>query len=199
MIRKTTMLIAILLVSINHLYSQDTLFVEYDKQRIHHQKTGMIVLMTWAGANIMSGTIYRNNTAGDTKYFHEMNALFNTVNLFLGASGYYNASKETPSLEAFHILGQQLKLEKTLLFNVGIDVAYATTGLYLLEKGNNQNEILSRQRLRGYGRSLILQGAFLFLFDGIFYGIEANASNNLREAMSMIFISSSGIGLNYRF
>jgi hypothetical protein len=199
MIRKTILLIAILLVSINHLYSQDTLFVAYDKQRINHQKTGMIVLMTWAGANIMSGTIYRNNAEGDTKYFHEMNALFNTVNLFLGASGYYNASRETPRSEAFHILGQQLKLEKTLLFNVGIDVAYTATGLYLLEKGNNQNDILSRQRLRGYGRSLILQGAFLFLFDGIFYGIEANASNNLREAMSMIFISSSGIGLNYRF
>jgi len=199
MMQKTLVLLVFLLLMKNNSFSQDTLLVKFDKQRINHQKTGMIVLMSWAGANIMSGTILRNNSVGDTKYFHEMNALWNTVNLFLGASGYYNASRETPKSEAFHILGQQLKLEKTLLFNVGIDVAYTTAGLYLLEKGNNQSDIIKRQRFRGYGRSLILQGGFLFLFDGIFYAIEANASNNLREAMSMIYISPSGIGLNYRF
>lgn len=196
---KAIIIVLILLAFKNDAFSQDTSLMSFDKLRIKHQKTGMTVLMSWAGANIIGGIISRNNSSGDLKYFHEMNAMWNTINLFIGASGYYNASRETPNSDAFIVLGKQLKLEKTLLFNIGIDVAYSTAGLYLLEKGNSQTDIIQKQRLRGYGRSLVLQGAFLFMFDSLFYGIEANVSNNLREAMSILYVSPNRIGINYNF
>lgn len=195
---KGIVILAFILCSLN-TYSQDTSFVVFDQQRISHQKTGMTVLSAWSATNIIGGLILRNNSTGDTRYFHEMNALWNSVNLFISATGYYNTLKETPNHDPFHVLAKQLKLEKTLLFNTGIDVAYGAVGLYLLEKGNSETELVKRQRLRGYGRSILLQGSFLFLFDSVFYAIEANASHNLREAMSLFYITPSGIGLNYKF
>jgi hypothetical protein len=190
--------IAIIANAVN-CFSQDSTFVLFDKQRIKHQKTGMTILSAWSAANIVGGLVLRNNTQDDTRYFHEMNILWNGVNLFIAGTGYYNSINEVANQDPFHVLAQQLKLEKTLLFNIGIDVAYGASGLYLLEKGKSESTLLKRQRLRGYGRSLIMQGGFLFLFDSVFYAIEANASHNLRESMSLFFISPTGIGFKHTF
>ena len=44
-------------------------------------KNGMYVLGSWAVLNIVSGTIGNFSTSGRTKYFHQMNAVWNSVNL----------------------------------------------------------------------------------------------------------------------
>lgn len=179
--------------------TQDSLFYSFDTQRIKHQLNGMRVLGAWSAVNITGGLILRNNTSGSEKYFHEMNAIWNSVNLTIAASGYIRALKEDPENYPFAVLEKQLQLEKTLLFNAGLDLAYITAGAYFIERSKNQQQTIDKQRFAGYGRSLVLQGSFLLIFDSIFYIIEAKASKDLRDTMSFLFISPSGIGFRKTF
>jgi hypothetical protein len=178
---------------------KDSLFIEFDKLRIQHQKHGMIVLGSWAGLNMGSGLILRNNTLGATKYFHEMNVLWNSVNLVIALNGFAQTQKEQPATSPFKILDKQLRLEKNLLFNAGIDVAYSMAGLWMLERANQMQTQEKRDRLRGYGRSLIMQGAFLFAYDLGFFLVENNSSRGLRESMNLIYLSPGGFSFQHRF
>lgn len=172
----------------------DSLYYFHDVARIKRQLNGMKVLGTWAGVNIGTGLIMRNNTSGADSYFHEMNAIWNTVNLAIAASGYFKTRKETPNSLGFAVLDRQLKLEKSLLVNSGIDLAYIMTGFYLQERAFNSNGDNNRDRFLGYGRSMVLQGLFLLVYDSLFYAIEANASSNLRQVMNSMYFSPAGIG-----
>ena len=172
----------------------DSLYYFHDVARIKRQLNGMKVLGIWAGVNIGTGLIMRNNTSGADSYFHEMNAIWNTVNLAIAASGYFKTRKETPNSLGFAVLDRQLKLEKSLLVNSGIDLAYIMTGFYLQERAFNSNGDNNRDRFLGYGRSMVLQGLFLLVYDSLFYAIEANASSNLRQVMNSMYFSPAGIG-----
>jgi len=127
------------------------------------RKTGMTVLGGWAAANIATGLVFRSQTEGTDRYFHEMNAIWNTVNLGLAAAGYFSARKMQKPQSAFDLYKVQNKFDKTLLFNAGLDVAYIATGLYLTERAKGDAEKYAK--LKGYGISVILQGAFLLIFD----------------------------------
>jgi hypothetical protein len=199
MLRYNLLLFALGIILNCSAQTQDSLFYSFDKQRIKHQLNGMKVLGGWSVVNITGGLILRNNTSGSEKYFHEMNAIWNTVNLALAASGYSKAIKETADNAPFAVLNKQLELERTLLFNAGLDFAYITAGAYLMERAKNQQELKNNQRFTGYGRSLVLQGSFLLIFDSVFYIIEAKASKDLRDTMSFLFISPSGIGFRKTF
>ena len=128
-----------------------------------YRKTGMAVLGTWSVANIGVGLVARSQTDGTEQYFHEMNAIWNTVNLGIAAAGYFSVLKMSQPNTALELYQYQNKLDKTLLLNTGIDLAYIATGIYLTERGLRENE--NFERFKGYGNSLIFQGAFLFVFD----------------------------------
>jgi hypothetical protein len=42
---------------------------------------GMIVLSSWAGANLLSGAYGYSKFSGERMYFHQMNLFWNTVNI----------------------------------------------------------------------------------------------------------------------
>lgn len=123
----------------------------------------MAILGSWAVANIAGGMALRANTEGSTRYFHEMNAIWNTVNLGIAAAGYYGATRLDPSGSAASLFNEQASIDKTLLFNAGLDIAYMAGGLYMMERSKNMTD--NADRWRGYGRSVIMQGTFLFAFD----------------------------------
>lgn len=142
------------------------------QNEIKYRKTGMTVLGSWAVLNIGTGMALRGNAQGSERYFHDMNAIWNGVNLGIAAFGYFNAvnlQKPSNGLEMYQI---QNSLDKTLLFNAGVDFAYIATGLYLNERANRGGE--NAERFRGYGRSIILQGAFLLVFDAAMVLLHRN-------------------------
>ena len=59
------------------------------------------------------------------------------------------------------------KLKKTLAINMGLDVCYMLAGAILK---NRAGRMTSENQARniGFGNSLVLQGGFLFVFDGVF-------------------------------
>jgi hypothetical protein len=143
---------------------------EHWETEVKFRQTGMLVLGSWAVGNIATGLILRGRTDGSTKYFHEMNAIWNSVNLGIAAFGYFSAARMAAPSSAFEMYGMQMGLDKTLLFNAGLDLAYVAGGFWLMERSKNTDK--RPERLKGYGQSVVLQGAFLFVFDIALYALH---------------------------
>lgn len=150
-------------------------FSQYDYNQFYQQSisttnTGMFVLGGWAIANITSGAYGWARYNGPQKYFYQMNLFWNTVNLSIaGIALYNNWHLDASSLSVEEIMDKHLHTEKILLINSVLDVGYIGTG-FLLKYLSTRSDQRS-QLLKGYGNSLILQGAFLFVFDLCLYGI----------------------------
>ena len=61
-------------------------------------------------------------------------------------------------------------------------------GLYLNERGLRK----SSDRLQGYGKALLLQGAFLFLFDGAMYATHKNNGKGFSKILDKANLSFDG-------
>lgn len=150
-------------------------------------RAGMLTLGTWAIGNIATGLFLRANTSNDIKYFHEMNAAWNVINLGLASVGYVGSLNPDLGLDLAYTMSEQATIEKILLFNAGLDVGYVMAGLYLRERSKNVQN--NSERLLGYGNSLILQGAFLFGFDVVMYLLHGQNSGRLQELLENIDVS----------
>ena len=143
----------------------------------------MTVLGGWAVANIVSGLAGMAITDEPARRgFWEMNAMWNTVNLAIAAWGLYDLSRSAdtePANAASNAIADGMdiasyreeshSLQKVLLFNAGLNVAYMAVGGWMWDRGNRGDGIpavnISSDRLTGWGQSLVMQGAFLLAFD----------------------------------
>src|SRR5574343_540202 len=163
--------------------------------RYNQNKTNMTILAAWAGVNIIQGAISATNATGSGPYFFRMNAYWNVVNLGIASLGLFQLRKE---LNKSYTLTQnqlaQQKLEKILLLNTGLNLAYITTGLLLKENGKR----MSNLRNTGFGNSLLLQGAFLLVFDLVQYGKPRRNGKFLETQLSKLQLQAgpNGIGLS---
>jgi hypothetical protein len=131
---------------------------------------GMCVLGGWAVANMALGTYGWINYTGEQKYFSQMNLFWNTVNLAIaGFSLHGSGQVDCSALSAADALARQMNTEKVLLINAGLDAAYIGTGFLLRHLATKSEKRVDM--LKGYGNSVILQGAFLMIFDLSFCGI----------------------------
>ena len=160
--------------------------------RLAHQQRAMLVLGGWAVGNIGVGLALRGNTEGSTRRFHEMNAIWNVVNLGIAGLGYFTLGG--PETEVLSGWGENVSFEKILLFNAGLDVGYVLGGLYLRERARRPDA--DTDRLRGYGNSIVLQGGFLFVFDLVNYFIAQGRDEPYRLLLGG---TSDGIGLMLSF
>jgi hypothetical protein len=167
---------------------------DFELSRQDINKKGMLILGSWALGNILLGTYGSIKTSGDTKHFHQFNAMWNVVNLGIAAFGFFNAAGSDPnSMTGMEIINGYNSLQKFLLLNAGLDVAYMVTGLYLKERAKNSS---NTDRLRGYGNSLLLQGGFLLVFDVALYFInQNNASVNLYPHLESLLNNGLGVGI----
>ncbi|MBS4060558.1 MAG: hypothetical protein KG029_09175 [Bacteroidetes bacterium] len=104
-------------------------------------------------------------------YFHQMNFFWNIVNLAIAGYALFQFTASDPSAYNFtEALGQHLKTKNLFIINAGLDIIYIIIGLYLLKHAGKP--IKKPERLKGFGRSIILQGGFLFVFDLIMYALQ---------------------------
>jgi hypothetical protein len=105
-----------------------------------------------------------------------MNAYWNVVNLGIAGFGFWQES-QVAALNFWEIFAAQQQIEKVLLFNAALDLGYMAIGLLLIERGRR----LEKERWIGFGKSILLQGAFLLLFDAILYGFQQQLGIELLE------------------
>lgn len=166
-----------------------------NRGRIDITRKGMWVLGGWAVANMAYGGYKTTRTTGQEKYFHQMNMLWNTVNLGLAASSLLTTDFETLNLQK--TIAQQHKMEKILLLNIGLDAAYIATGFFLKEKGKTAAK--TPERWAGYGNSLLLQGGFLLAFDGVLYYTLQKHGNKTLQLLDNVQLGFNQIGYTWTF
>lgn len=158
-------------------------------------KTGMYVLGGWTIANIASGALGWSRTNGSTMRFHQMNLFWNTVNLTIAGVALYNYINTSGSaLNPDDVMQQHQKAENLYLINAGLDVLYIGTGFFLKHLSTKKPK--KEDLLLGYGNSIILQGAFLLVFDAVMWVIQRNNRLDFGETMNVSFAAgNSGIKL----
>ncbi len=135
-----------------------------DRRQHRIQTAGMATLTGWSIANIVGGVAGNLATSRDNpwRYAHQMNAMWNTVNLTLGAIGLAHARRARPQVgERFGVRADVAKTQRIFAVNALLDVGYMLGGLITWELGKERESA----RLIGYGASILGQGAFLMLFD----------------------------------
>lgn len=185
----------IILFTLGSVQAQD--LSSYNQQRLDTDKKLMITLGSWASVNMVgSGAAWATLPSGEARYFHQMNVMWNSVNLALAIPGFIKARRSDPNISFSETISAQHQTEKVFLFNGALDIAYITGGLLLREMA--QNDASKMNMFNGFGNSLLLQGGFLFIFDLTAYVIhKRHANKGLNPFLEKVELSRSGIGLRY--
>ena len=165
-------------------------------------RRSMVILGSWAVANIISGFSIGSATSGEAKYFWKMNAYWNFINLGLAGMGYLNALKAAAREYTFTDNAEaQAAVEKIYLFNFGLDLAYIAGGFYLGERGNANVTLKSRQQFKGYGASISAQGGFLLIMDGVLFLLHHQNTVRVNKKLRQIELNAGpgGLSVSYRF
>lgn len=171
---------------------------DFNEDRIAINRTALSVLGVWAVGNMVVGGIQSTRLDGRAGYFHQMNFFWNTVNLALAGSGLWQAVHSDPAtFDLAKTLTEQHTIEKLLLLNTGLDIAYISTGFYLRERSLREGN--HADRLAGYGDALLLQGGFLLLFDVCFYAAHALHAPLLQGFIGTLHTIPGGLALVVKF
>jgi hypothetical protein len=139
-------------------------------QRSHTiQRNGMIALGSWAAINAVGGGVLALTTAGAPRSFALMSMGWGGVN---GALALTAGTTEAPPADLEALLRRQRRLENLFLFNAGLDVGYMFAGLWMTRLADSRNSTGTQERLKGFGYSIVMQGAFLFVFDLVMFLIH---------------------------
>ncbi len=175
------------------VFAQNIMELEqFNQTRLDYNQKGMLILGTWAVGNIVWGGIGAAQSSGQIKAFHQMNLYWNSVNLLIAGFGYWQASSASPTIGFWESLEAQHGVEKVLLVNAALDVAYIAGGLYLRERGLGRG----KDQLIGFGKSIILQGAFLMAFDAVLYGFHVTHAKELPGLVKNISIGPAGFSMS---
>jgi hypothetical protein len=190
MMRKVLLFIGLLLCK--STFGQVT---DFQKEFNSINESLMLGLGSYAVANFaISGAGYFSSEDEYTKRFHEMNVMWNTVNIGLALPGYIKARRVGQPMTREEILKAQKKTESIFLVNDVLDVGYIAAGIWMREVAPNKLD--QEDLFKGYGNSLILQGSFLLVFDALAYYIHHNHGKEL-PALEKVSLSTSvgGVGL----
>ncbi len=194
---KKTILLAAMLFFLSAKTSGNDGLDRFNQNRVDINRNGMWTLGSWAVSNFVISGIGWQQGSGQNMYFHQGNVLWNTVNLTLAGFGLYGAySDEIRGLSLSESIQAHYSMEKLLLFNAGLDVGYMAAGFYLRERSKNSAQ--NQDRYRGYGNTLILQGAFLFIFDLVLYAFHNRNARQLHNILPAIQSTGENITLGFR-
>jgi hypothetical protein len=192
------LLIPLILTGINFTLFGQSSWLEIDRKHHDINKKGMTVLGSWAVGNIVlnSSLLIAGTNDKRTEAFYQMNIGWNAVNLALAIPGFINARKKLQDSNkpdnAADIMEEAHNIEKILLLNTGLDVAYMAAGGCLM---NIQTSDIDRKmQFEGFGAGLILQGGFLFAFDIIMYVMHRKNGRKINELMRNITVSTGRNG-----
>ena len=182
-----------LLVFFSSFISSAQPLQNFNKERTQIDKRLMLGLGSWATSNfIVSGIGWTTAPKGEAYYFHQMNVLWNTVNLGLAIPGYFKAKKEARTLTLEETIKVQRRTENIFLINTALDVVYISSGFAL--RNLAKSDLSKKDRFNGFGNGLILQGGFLFIFDLTAYALHKCHANKFLNTLE---ISPNGLGFNW--
>lgn len=164
---------------------------DFMEGRIRHQRALGLTLGSYALANIAVGSIAAGQTIGETEQFHRMNVYWNLFNLGIAGVGLLGSRKRTGDESLADAVRQHENMKQILLVNAGLDVAYVVGGAYLRQRADVKPD--KADQLRGYGKSVMLQGGFLLAFDLVNYALFKRRGD--RQERLLLSATPNGVGL----
>jgi len=155
----------------------------------------------WGGTNALGGLALAWATSRSQRsarwHFGAMSAGWGIVNVGIAAAGLVGTSSPPGDLPA--VLAAERQFHDILLFNLGLNVAYSAVGATML--GAGYRGVSSAERWRGFGTSLVLQGAGLLVLDGIaFFASRTRLSDLLTQHVDLsVHIQPSRVALALQF
>ena len=198
---KVILLLAVFLFSLTSLVAQTGFNDSIALSRNTLNANAMKTLGTFAVANIASGFAIANNTNGETKYFWRMNAYWNFFNLGLAGINLLQSHKMFAKKYSFtENYKAQQTIEKIYAINLGLDAAYITAGVLLRSKGKIATG-KSKDQLKGYGSSIILQGALLGVMDLVMINLHHKNTRRMNDKLNNLELTAApgALSLTYNF
>ena len=155
----------------------------------------------WGGANALGGLALvwasSRSTQSTRWHFGAMSAGWGIVNVGIAAGGLLASG--APPAEAGPLLAAERQFHDVLLFNLGLNVAYSAVGATML--GASHYGVDNAGRWRGFGVSLILQGAGLLVLDGIAFWASRGRLSTLLDAGVQLSVhpAPTGVALALQF
>jgi hypothetical protein len=184
----------ILLLIASRSFSQDSLTV-YNFMRNKIAANGAVVLGGWAVTNIAVGVggWAASHDGTSQRYFYQMTTLWNVANLGVAAYGFIVAQNSQNRLSAPASNSAQSNMERTFLINTGLDVVYVGLGFFIDHSGAAHNSAIKK----GYGSAIILQGAFLLIFDTTMYAYEKHNGSRMARFLGKHQITFDGKSIGF--
>lgn len=152
-------------------------------------KRGMISLGSWGLANMVSGSIGAPLSEGTQRSFHLMNLSWGVVNFAIALPGIISYSKSKDLSKDPLEIHKKFRSSKTVyLLNAGLDLGYTLTGLWMYERSKSISKKKNAEMIKGFGYSVIMQGAYLLVYDSVMYGIYASRNKKHDELMKKSLI-----------
>ena len=195
--KRTILISGLLLFVAVGLFGQTEALTQFNTERLQINKVGMIALTSWAVGNIGVNAFLTRNASGSDGHFYRMNIYWNIVNLALAVPGLRHSIITDPaSLSLAETVGEYHQMGKIVLFNAALDMAYITGGFLMKEMAKSREK--RRDILDGYGRSLILQGGFLLVFDAVLFTalqLKNKDLTKILETVQPVMPGGGGVGL----
>ncbi|MEO6849610.1 MAG: hypothetical protein ABI203_07620 [Mucilaginibacter sp.] len=182
--------LALILVCFHAFAQQQDSLKKFNNARTKTTSGGMAVLGSWGIVNLGTGAVgWTLSQNPEPRYFFQMNVIWGAVNFGTAVIGFTGLQNDkNKKLTPAETLKRQEKIEKIFRFNEILDVAYLGTGIYLKAVGSGRNSPI----MQGYGESIIMQGAFLLVFDGLMYHAEKGNGSKLRNFLEKNPITFDG-------
>lgn len=159
-------------------------------------RTGMYVLGGWAAGNIAAGAYGWAAGTGTARYFGQMNMFWNVINLTIAGFGLYGNQLIDPGmLPPEEMQSKIIRTGNLFLINGGLDIGYIGAGLlmrHFATRSANRHDML-----KGYGNAVIMQGAFLLVFDVVMYGVLLPYRSSAMEAFpALAMLNEAGLSVS---
>jgi len=188
---RTSFILLLVLLSVAGVSVAQVNLADFNREKAVINKNGFLVLGSWSAANIISGAIGQSAAAGEAKYFHRMNLIWGSVNLLIALPGYLGARRTPAEASLGESIREQYKQEKIFAFNAGLDIAYMAAGAWWLQKANTSGHA---DRDRGYGKSVLMQGGALLLFDAIMFTTHNRHGKKLSKILGTVQLAPNRLG-----
>lgn len=151
---------------------------------------GSSVLLGWAVGNVAVGAVgWATAEEPEWVAFHQMSIAWNGINLGLAIPGLVNGLREPRERDLGGLLRAGSNSRLVYGINTGLDVGWILGGALLWQHGEAADDPL----FVGFGRSVVVQGGFLLLFDAVMTALHG------REQRRFLLRPEVGEVLGVRF
>lgn len=124
---------------------------------LRHQERAMNVLLGWSGASVMAGSTMLFHDSITIRDMGIQNMAWGVIDA--GIALYARHSISSKMISDISVQKEKQNFRKLLLVNSLLDIVYVGIGTAMTASG--------KEKLKGHGYGIIIQGAFLLIFDGI--------------------------------